>query len=101
MDVIHPHGHVPPFTALPTAGAGRGRPGHDQDGHRWQQRDSTPGVAGREGRNVYFVLRDARRVTVTVSTSRFSERIWIFLNYNLKYELLSVLWEYYVENGDN
>lgn len=46
----------------PTAGAGRGRPEHSQDGHRWQQRDTTPGVAGGEGRNVCFVSSDAERV---------------------------------------
>lgn len=36
----------------PTAGAGRGRPEHSQNGGCWQQRDTTPGVAGREGRRV-------------------------------------------------
>lgn len=47
-----------PCALPPTVGAGGGRPEHGQDGHRWQQRDTAPGVAGRQGRNGCFTLWD-------------------------------------------
>lgn len=69
--------HIELFTLkmihLTTAGAARGYPKHSQDRSCWQQRDTTPGMACRQGRSALLTLWGYK----FVHTERVGQQIYI------------------------